>query len=661
MQQVPTIKCTDQMTSKVTSSRLHWRAWAVILAAALSIGLTSCGDDDGGHGRAQLCRGLCDVADCSCVTVAGEKTDVPSMAQPADTPGSPGVSVEPASKLAVQFGGTDIDLNKARYTRYHIDARRLQPDAVLILVPGFEGGASDFGILAAQLLPRLLRESDLVVELWAFDRRGDQLEDRAGLILADQMNDPQMALDWLFGDELGLTLNPQLSRRAVIYNSSDDIPFLANWTPLVFSRDIDAVVAAAHAATGNGNVFLGGHSAGTGFAARYASTDFNLTGAGEPQPGYAKLRGLVLLEGGGGSTAGGTLSADILDSIEARFDGGLFGAVRDGAARCVDGTTPCAPGTEDADCGHLSNTKCTPATLAYAEVPGLLNSRVLASIEPSALQGRADPDDGKIILQVDQNGIEFNNAVLQVPDLNGLSFLGQGTVMGGIGAFVDDDGFVASFAAFVAMSVGFRGPRVDGLQTWHDITEEVPRQAFADNGPPPSSLPAGPWGVEKEPVRFDRLLELFIGETNFLDWYFPSSGLSVTAGLPSLDSSALSLDPPLGRGRRDIENLTQAANIDIPVICFGGSNGLTTVPGDFVPFADSIGICKASGCDGSTPRVVDAALPNEAFPTLGGVAGGFEVHISEGYAHVDVVVAEDVEGNQVVGPLAAFLARNVTE
>jgi pimeloyl-ACP methyl ester carboxylesterase len=625
----------------------------------LSIGLTSCGDDDGGGGGGvQLCRGLCAAADCSCVTVVGEKTDVASAAQPADTPGSPGVSVDPASKLAVQFGGTNIDLNKARYTRYHIDARRLQPDAVLILVPGFEGGASDFEILAEQLLPRVLSESDLVVEVWAFDRRGDQLEDRSGLILAEQMSDPQMALDWLFGEELGLTLHPQLSRRAVIYNSGADIPFLANWTPLVFSRDIDAVVEAAHTATGNGNVFLGGHSAGTGFAARYASTDFNFTGAGAPQPGYAKLRGLVLLEGGGGSTAGGPPSEEVLDRIEARFDGGLYGAVRDGAARCADGTTPCAPETEDADCAHLSNTKCTPTALAYAEVPGLLNSRVLACIEPPALQARTDPDAGRIILQVDQNGIQFNNAVLQVPDLNGLTFLGTGTVMGGVGAFVDDDGFVASFAAFVAMSVGFRGPMVGGLQTWLDITENVPAQAFTDNGPAPTSLPAGPWGVEREPVRFNRLLELFVGETNFLDWYFPSSGLSVTAGLPSLDSSALSLDPPSGRGRRDIENLTQAAGIDIPVICFGGSNGLTTVPGAFVPFANSIGVCRAPSCDGSTPRVIDATAPNRAFPTLGGAAGGFEAHISEGYAHVDVVVAEDVEGNQVIGPLAAFLARN---
>lgn len=632
--------------------------WQVVAVVLLILALAGCGSDDGrGASRAAFCRGLCDTADCACLTIASEKIDLPSAARPPHTPGSPGVSVDPGSRLATHLG-TAADLNKARYTRYRIDAPRLAADAVLILVPGFEGGASDFEILAEELLPRVLSESDLVVEVWAFDRRGDQLEDRAGLVLAEQEGDPQMALDWLFGEELGLALHPKLSRRAVIYNSRDDIPFLAEWTPLVFSQDIDAVVDAAHRATGNGNVFLGGHSAGTGFAARYAATDFNFSGRGDPQPGYRKLRGLVLLEGGGGSTAGGPPSAETLERIEARFDGGLFAAVRDAAPRCLDGRAACTIATEDSDCRHLGNRRCTPPVPAYAEIPGLLNVRVLAAVEPAAIQGRNDPDTGQIILQVDQNGIDFNNAVLRVPDLAGLTFLGQGTVMGGIGAFVDDDGFVASLAAFVAMSVGFRGPTVNGLQTWLDITEELPAQAFRDNGPPPISLPAGVWGVEKESVRFDRLLELFIGETNFLDWYFPSSGLSVTAGLPSLDSSALSLDPPLGRGRRDIENLTQAASIDIPVICFGGSNGLTTVPGAFVPFASSIGVCKAPSCDGTTPRVIDRLRPSEAFPALGGVAGGFEVYISEGYAHVDVVVAEDGDGNEVIGPLAAFLARN---
>src|SRR5207245_4557973 len=122
--------------------------------------------------------------------------------------------------------------------------------------------------------------------------------------------------------------------------------FLRGRPGLSSSRDSAAVVQAAAAAVRNHNVFLGGPSAGTGFTARYAATDFDLIGAGPPAPGYAKLRGLVLLEGPGASTAGPPLTADTLDRIIAKFDGGLYGAVRDNAGRCVDGTTACTMADE---------------------------------------------------------------------------------------------------------------------------------------------------------------------------------------------------------------------------------------------------------------------------------------------------------------------------
>ncbi|HYD49322.1 MAG TPA: hypothetical protein VEB21_13280 [Terriglobales bacterium] len=625
------------------------------VALALSVA-TGCGDDDDDSADIEPCAAC--PSDCSCVAVVGDVIDLPSPAHPADTPGSPGVTVAGGSKLAVQFGTSGVDLNRTRYTRYALGVSELRPDAILVLVPGFDGGAADFKILAEEVLPRALAERDLVVELWAFDRRTDQLEDREGLRFASRQGDAQLALDWLFGAELGLPLSPGLSRRAVFYNTTNDIPFLANWTPLMFSRDIDTVVESARATARNANVFVGGHSAGTGFAARYASTDFDLDGSGPPEPGYAKVRGLLLFEGGGGSAAGDPPASEVLDRIEAKFDGGLYAAVRDGAPRCTDGT-PCAVASEAVDCGHLDNPRCTPPVAAYAEVAGLLNPYVLASVEPAAIQGRSDPDGGQIILQVAQNNVPGNTAVARVPGLSGLTLLPQATVYGGIGAFVDDDGVVASLASFVATSLGQRGPAVAGLQTWFDIDEPVPANAFTNNGPPPIALPVTePWGIEQEPTRFDRFLTLLTGETNFIDWYYASSGLSVTAGLPGLDSSALSLDPPAGRGRRDIENLTQAANIDVPVICFGGSNGLTRTPASFAAFARTIGTCTAPGCDGSTPRLIDANHPNPAFPTFGGAAGGFEVYISEGYAHVDVLTAEAGPGNLVIAPLIDFVARH---
>jgi pimeloyl-ACP methyl ester carboxylesterase len=625
---------------------------------------------------------------CTTTTFAEETVNLPSAAEPPHTPGSTGVVVT-NPKLLTQFGGGSFSLNNARYTRHHLAAAVGAPDAILVLVPGFEGGAGNFRILAQNLLLRAQGEG-VTLEVWAYDRRSNQLEDLAGLNIAEQYSSPEIAQDWLFGGELTLMLHPVLAagpnRRAVFYDTQADLPFFADWSPLVFSRDIDAIVTAAAAAAVNQNVFLGGHSAGTGFTARYAATDFNLTGVGPADPGYAKLRGLVLLEGGGGSTGGTPLTADTLDRIEAKFDGGLHGAVRDNAGRCVNGTTLCAIASEAADCLGQVPPKCTPPTTAYSSNP-LLNARVLSAGEVTAIQAILDPDTTENILRVDQGAVG-NNALAKVPDLANLGLLPRSTAFAGLGNFVDDDGLVAGIAPFVAVSVGAVGPTSpDGaFQTWFEIPGFVPASATPYNGPAPTTLPGAIWGQEREVTRFDRLIgNFYVGDTNFTDTYYPSSGLSVTSvtgvcdaftntcsvgkvgsactvataaadcsQAVNLDSSALSI----GRNRRDIENLTQAAAIDIPVIAFGGSNGLTPVAGNYTAFGSSIGTCTAPSCDG-TPRVVDASSPNPAFPTFGDVAGGFEVVIAEGFAHLDVLTAEDSVVNPVTPALVDFLKRNI--
>ena len=126
-----------------------------------------------------------------------------SNAQPANTPGTPGVVVD-NPLLLEQFGADGPDLNKALYTRYFLsDARELQPDAILVLMPGFEGGSSNFAALADQLMRRMREESSMVLEVWALDRRSNQLEDRVGLDLAEQERDAFLGLDFLFGSVEG--------------------------------------------------------------------------------------------------------------------------------------------------------------------------------------------------------------------------------------------------------------------------------------------------------------------------------------------------------------------------------------------------------------------------------------------------------------------------
>lgn len=593
--------------------------------------------------------------------------ELPSKANPAFTPGTPGVVVK-NDKMLQHFGTADINLNQARYTRYFLaDRADMQPDGVVVLVPGFEGGASNFYILAENLMLRAANENSLTLEVWAVDRRSNQLEDTIGLDLAEELSDPYVGLDFLFGDALGLTLSPSIvdgpNRRAIFYNSNSDTAFMAQWTTLVQSQDIDAVVDAAHAVARRGNVFLGGHSAGTGYTARYAATDFNLIG-GESEPGYNKVRGLILFEGGGASLATEPPSEATLDMIEARFDGGLYGAVRDQAARCIDGETSCSMETAAQDCGQFDNASCVEPETAYSVIAGLLSPQLLAVSEVAALDAVENNDTVISILQEDQNGIEGNNAVLEVPELNILVALVGSTPASSatlLGKFLDDDGPAAAIASFVATSVGFEGPIVDGVATWLSKGEEMPPEALTDNGGAPTSVDdSGIWGTEVEPSDLEgRMMPLFYaGKTNFSEWYYSSSGLSITNGL-GLDTTLLSAPPPDGRGRTDIDNRTQATAINIPVIAFGGSNGLAPTPASWLRFADAIGICTAATCDGITTRILDRNNPNPAFPSFGDVAGGFEVYISSGYAHLDILTADDDETNNVISPLVKFIVRNL--
>lgn len=654
-------------------SRARCRACAVV-AGADNLGGVCDRFDDGMPGNGS----------CGTSEITGERVSLPSPAQPAETPGTMGVVVT-NPKILTQYPPSGPDLNRADYVRWRLSGPDVPADAILILIPGFGAGVNTFRILAEDLIPKVMADKGIRLEVWAFARRDDKLEDREGAILAASLGDPEVAQDWYYGADLGLTLHPDLvagpNRRAVFYNTSSDIPFLANFTPQVFSQDIDVVVEAALAVTPN--VFLGGHSAGTGFTARYAATDFNLTGMGPPEPGYAKLRGLVLLEGGGGSTIySSPITSDTVDRIIAKADGGLFGAVRDNAPRCVDGVTACNVLTEAADCFGQVPPKCTPQTTSYTALGGL-QPHMYAAGEVAAVQGLKDADSGQVILQVDQ-GAPGNNAVDVVPGLSPLSALAPATVDGLFGIFLDDEGVGALLSPALATSLGAQGPNVGGKATWIDIDGDglIPISARPNNGPAPttgSSL----WGQEVEVTRMDRHRFGFIsGGENASDWYYAGSGLSTLSVTGVCDtgtstcvagnvgascttnatcSQSINLDssPLVAAGRPDIANMTQAGSIDIPVISFGGSNGLTPVGSSFRPFGLSIGTCTAPSCDGSTPRVVNASVPSDSFPTYGNVAGGYEVYISEGYAHVDVVTAEDTEANLIPERIADFLERNL--
>ncbi|WP_117237161.1 alpha/beta hydrolase [Thermus sediminis] len=127
-----------------------------------------------------------------------------------------------------------------------------RPRAVLLFVPGLLGGAGNFVLLAEHL-----KALDPSLEVWAWDRRANGLEDRRGFLKEDPLAYYQ-ALE-----------EPDLSP-------------LRAWGLEVHLRDLDLAVEEARK---RGPVVLLGHSLGASLATLYAWLH------GE------KLGGLVLLDG----------------------------------------------------------------------------------------------------------------------------------------------------------------------------------------------------------------------------------------------------------------------------------------------------------------------------------------------------------------------------
>lgn len=171
--------------------------------------------------------------------------------------------------------GTPADLNSSVTVRYG----PAKPAAVLLLMPGYLGGAGSFDRLARQLA-----QLDPTLAVWAVDRRSNLLEDHAPLLGGSA---PQLA---------------QIVQRGLPTRSPASVPFMKDWGLDVTLRDWRAAVLEARTLTPN--VFLGGHSMGGTLTGLYVTYDFG--GA----RGAQDVRGLVMLDGLPGLMSGQPLTTD---------------------------------------------------------------------------------------------------------------------------------------------------------------------------------------------------------------------------------------------------------------------------------------------------------------------------------------------------------------
>jgi hypothetical protein len=152
---------------------------------------------------------------------------------------------------------------------------------VLVLMPGYYGGAGDFTLDARELVKRVPG-----LQVWAVDRRSQALEDTSRFedALAGRIS-VQQALDYY----LGWLTNPALQPRFQPFDQAQ-FGFAKRWGLSLALQDVRRVVLSARR-QGKG-VILGGHSLGASMTVAYASWDFG------GHPGYQDLDGLVLIDGG---------------------------------------------------------------------------------------------------------------------------------------------------------------------------------------------------------------------------------------------------------------------------------------------------------------------------------------------------------------------------
>ena len=216
---------------------------------------------------------------CGSNLVPVASTSTPAVTQ--STVSVPG-SIPPANPDATGNASTPADLNRSSAQIYQ---RAAMPDTaitkVLILVPGFLGGAGDFDYMARRVVER----SQGRTAVWAVDRRSNGLEDQTGLDAAEAAQDADVAKDYYFH---GASIN---GRTFAGFVQGSQVPFESEWGVKTTIEDLDALVTRAIARYPNAAIILGGHSLGGSLVPIYAAWDFGA------YAGFERLSGLVLLEG----------------------------------------------------------------------------------------------------------------------------------------------------------------------------------------------------------------------------------------------------------------------------------------------------------------------------------------------------------------------------
>jgi len=186
-----------------------------------------------------------------------------------------------------------------RFVRYRPETADGQPKevgAILILLPGYMGGANEFEYLGRQMVSMAEAGGAGSLEVWTLDRRPNCLEDLTGVNAAEEagdLPDPTLAVDYYYhGANIG-------GNTFAGFLEESQVPFLSEFGLRLIMEDIYTVIAQKipNPDDRSANVFVGGHSLGTPLTGLFAGWDFDGDPATLEDAGFRNCAGLILLDG----------------------------------------------------------------------------------------------------------------------------------------------------------------------------------------------------------------------------------------------------------------------------------------------------------------------------------------------------------------------------
>lgn len=305
-------------------------------------------------------------------------------------------------------------------------------DAVIVLIPGLLGGAGSLEALSRQMVYMALKQRGKHIEVWAMDRRPNNLEDLTGLNAAEEAHDTNVAIDYLYkGAEIG-------GKKFAGFLGDADVPFLSEFGLELAMNDIYTVITTnfPDPALRREKVFVGGHSLGGPLTALFAGWDFDGDPATLDDAGFMNCAGLIGLD----TMLEIDLSSLVVPPVEEVLGAEITG-ITDRDAAVPAGEAP----PEEIYASLVEQMR--KGSLPRIVPPLPLGAEVMAMQELVAMEAAWHPDDESTLLrriprssQVDivlrmQQARALDQFLLPVPSITDFRYTNEAL----LGIFTDDN------------------------------------------------------------------------------------------------------------------------------------------------------------------------------------------------------------------------------